>query len=119
MIVWGPLATKHAEIDPETAVPWRSWAIGFVGAGVALYTFMVDSLHLADQGSEVLRNMLPTRFQWPLFGLALSLLSVPVWRQYKALRMSRSKPVVPVLVNESLNKLDARQGDPCRTEAIT
>ena len=101
MILWGTLATHHGEIAPATTVPWRSWAIGFLGAGVALYTFMADSLHMADQGSEVLRNMLPTRFQWPLFGLALTLLSVPVWQQYKDLRVSRSKPEVPVLVSEA------------------
>ncbi len=100
MILWGTLATKREQIAPATTVPWRSWAIGFAGAGVALYTFMADSLRAADQGLEALRNMLPIRFQWPLFGLALALLSVPVWQQYKDLRMSKSKSMVPVLVNE-------------------
>jgi len=43
-----------------------------------LFTFMADALGTADQGLDALRNMLPVRFNWPLFGVALLLMALPV-----------------------------------------
>jgi hypothetical protein len=39
---------------------------------------MADTIRVANQGVEVLRNVLPARFNWPLFGVALLLMAVPV-----------------------------------------
>jgi hypothetical protein len=45
---------------------------------MALYVFMADAIHVAGQGVDVIRNMLPADFNWPLFGLALAFMSSPV-----------------------------------------
>jgi hypothetical protein len=55
-----------------------SWRISLIGALLALYTFMADAIAVAHQGVEVIRNVLPASFNWPLFGVALALLTVPV-----------------------------------------
>jgi hypothetical protein len=39
---------------------------------------MADSIRVADQGVDVLRNLLPARFNWPLFCMALLLMAIPV-----------------------------------------
>src|ERR1041384_2288799 len=71
MIVWGTLTTQFEEPDQVARIPWRAWTFGFFGAGLALYSFMADALRVANQGADVVRNVLPTQFRWPLFGLAL------------------------------------------------
>jgi hypothetical protein len=39
---------------------------------------MADAIRVADQGVEVIRNVLPARFHWLLFGPALILMAAPV-----------------------------------------
>jgi hypothetical protein len=78
LIAWGTLATQceeHCFADPAD---WKPRALGFIGATLALYAFMADSIRVADQGVEVLRNLLPGRFNWPLFSVALLLMAIPV-----------------------------------------
>ncbi len=80
MIAWGTLASQA---EPEPAGLVSSWTAAlFCGAGIALalYTFMADALRVAGQGHEALRSVLPVRFNWPLFGLALLLMAAPVAR---------------------------------------
>ncbi len=84
MVVFGTLVTQFRE---EGAAPWPGWpsriACGLGGA-LALYVFMADAIRAAPQGEAALRAMLPTRFHWPLFGVALLLMAAPVaevWRQ--------------------------------------
>ena len=83
MIAWGTL-TCQVE---TTRSSWRSdaaaWGMNLVGTGLALYVFMADTIQVADQGVEVLRNVLPARFNWPLFGLALLLMAAPVLQAYQ------------------------------------
>ena len=55
-----------------------AWRLGTLGCGLALYTFMADTLRAAIGGVEVVRTVLPTEFNWPLFILAFALLSAPV-----------------------------------------
>ena len=57
---------------------WKFLALGGLGVVLALFTFMADAIHIADQETEALRNMLPVRFNWPLFGVALALMALPV-----------------------------------------
>jgi hypothetical protein len=44
---------------------------------------MADTIRVADQGVEVLRNVLPARFNWPLFAFALLLMAAPVLQAYQ------------------------------------
>ena len=57
--------------------------MNLAGTGLALYAFMADTIRVANQGVEALRNVLPAQFNWPLFGLALMLMAVPVFQAYQ------------------------------------
>ena len=78
LIAWGTLATQFEEQCLASLVDWKARALCFIGAVLALYAFMADSIRVADQGVDVLRNLLPVRFNWPLFAAALLLMAVPV-----------------------------------------
>jgi hypothetical protein len=84
MILWGTLATQFTDRGPMTAVRRNLWGASALGIGLALYVFMADSVHLLHQGIEATRQVLPQRFNWPLFLTALALMSMPVveigWR---------------------------------------
>jgi hypothetical protein len=88
LIAWGTLSTQFEE-DPPAGLPaWKQHALGLIGAGLALYVFMADSVRVANQGVDVLRNLLPARFNWPLFCMALLLMAVPVIQLGLRLRSS-------------------------------
>jgi hypothetical protein len=78
MIVWGTFMTKVERFRDSIGFQWKCLALGGIGAALALFTFMADAIRTADQGTEALRNMLPVRFDWPLFGIALALMALPV-----------------------------------------
>ena len=78
MVVWGTLVTQMPESTPPTHPAWKAWAACFTGIALALYVFMADAIRVAGQGEEVLRELLPERFNWPLFCVAFVLMSVPV-----------------------------------------
>ncbi len=77
MIVYGTLLSQFERPAPEAGPHWKAWLPADVGTLTALYVFMADALAVAGQGEEALRNLLPVRFNWPLFGVALALMSVP------------------------------------------
>ena len=79
MIIWGMLAT--ADQVPKTRWPGerRAWATFGLGATLALFVFMADALRVAGQGTEAVRNVLPTVFPWLRFSIALALISAPAW----------------------------------------
>jgi hypothetical protein len=56
--------------------------------GLALYVFMADSIKVADQGVEMLREVLPAHFQWPLFLMAVCLMAAPVVSRISRLKAS-------------------------------
>jgi len=76
MIVWGTLATQFG--DRQIALSWKPWVVSGLGAVLALYAFMADSLRVANQGVDVFRHMLPKEFNWPVFCLAFALMAAPV-----------------------------------------
>ena len=78
MILWGTFMTKVERSPVSIGSRWKCLALGGMGAALALFTFMADAISTADQGTEALRNMLPIRFNWPLFGVALVLMALPV-----------------------------------------
>jgi len=83
MIAWGML-TCQVE---GTGSSWQSnvtaWGMNSIGIGLALYVFMADAIRVSGQGIEALRNVLPARFNWPLFGIALLLMAAPVFQAYR------------------------------------
>jgi hypothetical protein len=80
MIFWGTLAS-HSEV--RSRADWKPallWLLTVCGVMLALYIFMADSISVAGQGTTALRNVLPTRFNWPLFTVALLLMAAPMPR---------------------------------------
>jgi hypothetical protein len=75
MIVGGTLVTQferaHRPLWPSSKTIILTWA----GVLLALYVFMAHAIHVLPQGQAALRGILPTRFNWPLFTLALLLMS--------------------------------------------
>ncbi|MCX6544643.1 MAG: hypothetical protein NTV05_09545 [Acidobacteria bacterium] len=80
MIAWGTLASQ-CELPQRTPLPegW-TWAPNAAGIVLALYVFMADAIRVAPQGVTAIVNVLPVRFNWPLFAVALSLMAAPVLR---------------------------------------
>jgi hypothetical protein len=81
MIVWGTLVTQFEHKPVSRVTHFAAWAMNFTGMMLALYVFMADSLRVADQGTLVVRKVLPTEFNWPLFLVALALMAAPVARR--------------------------------------
>lgn len=78
MIVWGTLASQFESSERPMFAEWRAWSLNFLGIALALYVFMADAIRVADQGVEVIRNVLPAQFNWKLFCIALVLMAAPV-----------------------------------------
>ncbi len=55
-----------------------SWALSLAGALLALYAFMADALHAPEWSEEALGKIMPVAFNWPLFAVALGLMSAPI-----------------------------------------
>jgi hypothetical protein len=58
----------------------RRWplAAGLAGVVLALYAFMADALRAPSWSARALAHVLPTAFDWTLFGLALALMCAPL-----------------------------------------
>ena len=78
MILWGTAVTQVEGPSGLSASDGKALALGTLGVALALYVFMADAISVADQGTAALRAMLPGRFNWPLFTMALMFMAVPV-----------------------------------------
>lgn len=78
MILWGTLTARGEAPGPGRATRWASTALGGAGIVLALLVFMADAIPRASQGTNALRTLLPVRFRWEWFLLALALMAVPV-----------------------------------------
>jgi hypothetical protein len=90
MIVWGTLVTQWQDRIPATRFTRAAW--GACGAGIvlALGVFMADAIRALPGGVEAVRQVLPTAFNWPVFGVALVLMAAPLghtaWRALSSRR---------------------------------
>ena len=78
MILWGTLASQFERSGPVRLSNLGVWLLNFTGMALALYVFMADALRVSDGGVDALRKLLPVAFNWPLFSVALLLMSAPV-----------------------------------------
>ena len=78
MIVWGTLASQFERPRLPVLANWPVWSLNFMGVALALYVFMADAIRVSGGGVDALRNLLPESFNWPLFVVALALMSAPV-----------------------------------------
>jgi hypothetical protein len=74
MIVWGTLVTQSDDGAPDAR--W-TWALASLGIALALATFMADAWRAMPGGREAVLRVLPTRFNWPVFVVALLLMASP------------------------------------------
>ena len=82
MIIWGTFAVLFERNPTPTLSNWGGRVCCFSGGMLALLVFMTDTLRVAPQGVAVVREVLPTHFNWPLFGVALGLMSIPVLTEF-------------------------------------
>jgi hypothetical protein len=77
MIVWGTLVTQSDRLAEEKQARW-TLALGGLGCVLALGVFMTDAIRALPGGREAVVAALPVTFNWPLFSIALVLMSTPV-----------------------------------------
>ena len=91
---WGPVlapasiaglmilaGTAITQLQQKSRPLWPrppAWMVSLGGACLALYAFTIDALRLIPAGPRAIRDVLPVSFNWPLFAIALVLLSAPV-----------------------------------------
>jgi hypothetical protein len=81
MILWGTLTTQSDE--GATDARWTRWtrwtsSLGCVGIALALSVFMIDAWRALPDGRHAVLQVLPTRFNWPWFCMALLLMASPL-----------------------------------------
>jgi len=89
MILWGTLVSTWEISLGDDPSEWKGWILNFLGVSLALYVFMADSLDVAGRGVNVLRDVLPASFNWPLFSLALFLMATPILQVIRRLEQQR------------------------------
>ena len=90
MILWGTLGSQwEHRYDHPFRAEWKAWAFNFTGIALALYVFMEDALKVTGGGESAWRKMLPERFDWALFTVALVLMAAPVVECSRRIRQRR------------------------------
>lgn len=78
MILGGMLISQFDEPARPVWPARRAWALNLVGVLLALYVFMADAIRALPHGAEAVRTVLPARFDWLLFSVALALMAAPI-----------------------------------------
>ena len=78
LIFWGTIASQFERKHAPTLSNWRVWLLNFAGVVLALYIFMADTLAAVPRGLEAICSVLPQKFDWPLFLVAMFLMAAPV-----------------------------------------
>jgi hypothetical protein len=77
MVFWGTLASQFEREPAPVLSNWRVWVLNFAGVALALYVFMADTLAAVPRGLAAVCNVLPEKFNWPLFFVAWLLMAAP------------------------------------------
>jgi hypothetical protein len=85
MILWGTFASQFEGKQTPVLSDWRAWILNFAGIALALHVFLADSLAATHRGLDAIRTVLPDKFNWPMFCLALALMSAPVFQNGRQL----------------------------------
>ena len=86
MIIWGTLASFEDAQPLLSFARWKRVVAGCGGAGLALYVFMADALRAVPQGNDAVRMVLPSRFLWSWFAVALILMALPLAARVRGIR---------------------------------
>jgi hypothetical protein len=99
LIAWGTLTSQFDRAQSSWRAKVRVWGINCIGILLALYVFMADAIRVSHQGVEVIRNVLPSQFNWLLFGVALMLMSAPVLQIVRSIRLSENRASTALSAN--------------------
>jgi hypothetical protein len=89
MILWGTFASQFEGKQIPVMPNWSAWILNFAGVALALHVFLADSLAAAHRGLDSIRTVLPDKFNWPMFCVALALMSAPVFLNGRQLLTAR------------------------------
>jgi len=78
MVTYGTLLSQCERKGEGPSLGWNVRLAGGAGLALALYAFMADAIRVAPEGKRALQDMLPARFNWPLFIAALLLMTAPI-----------------------------------------
>jgi hypothetical protein len=92
MMAWGTMVTQMPA-SLGRPFDWRPWLLNSFGILLGLHVFMADALKVSGQGVDAVRNVLPTTFAWPLFLVALLLMSAPILALARRISWRPSGPV--------------------------
>lgn len=87
MVLGGTFASQFERVPHATLSNWRVWVLNCIGVALALYIFMANAIAAVPRGLDTVCMVLPERFNWPLFCLALALMSAPVMQIGRRLLM--------------------------------
>ena len=90
MILWGTFASQIERTDTYALSNHRAWILNFAGVALALYVFMADSIASSSRGLDAIRTVLPEKFNWSAFIVALALMSAPLMQTGRQFLMQRS-----------------------------
>jgi hypothetical protein len=98
----GTLVTQWHDRNTGDSFTRASWGVSWAGILLALGVFMADSIRALPGGLDTVRQVLPTAFNWPVFGAALLLMATPLaytgWRSLSSRReVSGSRRFDPAL----------------------
>ncbi len=99
MISWGTFASQFERAPHHTLSNWHTWVLNLIGIALALYVFMADAIAVFPRGLDAVRLMLPESFNWPLFCLALALMSAPVMQMGR--RFLMAQPAKPEIIEDT------------------
>ena len=85
MIGWGTLAGLEPPQRSGRPVEVLVWVFNLSGVALSLWIFMQDTLAVSNQGLDTVRKVLPQRFHWSSFCIALILMSAPVFLALRGL----------------------------------
>ncbi|HLP75685.1 MAG TPA: hypothetical protein VK327_02095 [Candidatus Paceibacterota bacterium] len=102
MILWGTLVTQIEHQRSSWVSNLTVWGIAAVGMVLALRVFMADTLRVAEQGIDAIRNVLPERFNWMTFCLALVFMSAPIIQLIRPSQRQTPKRFAELEVVENL-----------------
>ncbi|MEW6092706.1 MAG: hypothetical protein AB1531_01960 [Chloroflexota bacterium] len=90
LILGGTLAAAGEQFQKPAWPRGWAWLLSVTGAGLALYTFLAEAIRALPGGEAAVRQALPVSFNWPLFGLALALMAVPILDMVRQLWRKRT-----------------------------
>ncbi len=89
MIVGGTLVSQFDQSEAPLWPGRLAWGLSLSGIALALCVFMADAIRVVGHGEQAIRTVLPVWFNWPVFLVALALLSAPIvdvgrkiWRRH-------------------------------------